>query len=241
MNETVQPGNTSVIVATTPATSASADKLRAGGDLARGIAVLIWPIFAIIVVHLFKQEIRQLIGRMKGGKFWGAEVELDSVVADLQQKVSEIKPTSVPGTADTTLVKEFNANKITEREVSQTNRLLNEVQAVLNYSATAALVLVGSAIESELRDLVEISSGKESASAMMRKNQTLLQQKNVIAADLAEAMNLFWRTRNVVLHASENVSESNIRKAIDAGIGIMASLVDIETRLFGIQATEPDQ
>jgi hypothetical protein len=46
-------------------------------DLLRAIATLLWPILGFVVLWVFKEEIREILRRLKSGKILGQELELE--------------------------------------------------------------------------------------------------------------------------------------------------------------------
>jgi len=55
-------------------------------ELLQAVASLLWPILVFLVIFLFRQELREILGqfkRMKRGKFFGQEIEFsDKLVPD---------------------------------------------------------------------------------------------------------------------------------------------------------------
>jgi hypothetical protein len=52
--------------------------MSAWADLLRAIAALLWPLLAFVILFLFRREIRDILRKVKRGKFFGQELELDS-------------------------------------------------------------------------------------------------------------------------------------------------------------------
>jgi hypothetical protein len=62
-------------------------------QLITAIASILWPIVLLIGLPIFKQEIRSLFGRLRRGKMFGQEIELDTPVQSPSPKAESV-PTS---------------------------------------------------------------------------------------------------------------------------------------------------
>jgi len=242
-------------------TQNSESNIKAIGELATGLGSLMWPIVALVLFLVFKKEVIRLLSRIKKGKFGSAEIELEDAVKKLEDKVTEIKeetfePDGGASMTESSLVKsetparletqlaELKAAKQPDHNVKKEDikslkadsasalRLFGEVEAVLEHSPAAALVLLASTIEAKIREIVKTVMGKQASSLLLRKNVSLLQEKDIISPELADALLLFWKTRNLVLHAEDPLSKGVIRKAIVAGCDILDSLCTIQDKVL---------
>ena len=71
-------------------------------NLLRAIAALLWPIFAFVLLLVFKAEIREALNRLKRGKVFGQELEFEKKVrghGQLRLKVTEAKEHEVRGSS----------------------------------------------------------------------------------------------------------------------------------------------
>ena len=59
-------------------------------ELLKALASLLWPIFAFVVLFLFRSQLGDAIGRFKKGKLLGQEVELNDSLANLQRSASQL-------------------------------------------------------------------------------------------------------------------------------------------------------
>ena len=64
-------------------------------DLISAIASLTWPIVAVVVVSWFRPEVRAILLRIKKGKFFGTEFELDELQA--KAELAEAKAEAASG------------------------------------------------------------------------------------------------------------------------------------------------
>lgn len=59
-------------------------------------SVLSWPVIALIVVLLLLEPLRKLIGRVKGAKGFGGEVEFNDLIEDAEENVDIVLDESPP-------------------------------------------------------------------------------------------------------------------------------------------------
>ena len=52
--------------------------MKSAADLLSAIATLLWPIFAFIVLFIYRKQVETILDRLKRGKFLGQELELES-------------------------------------------------------------------------------------------------------------------------------------------------------------------
>ncbi len=60
-------------------------------NLLRAIAALLWPIFAFVALFLFRREIRKFLNRIKRGKLFGQEVELEEELKRLDAGQGQLR------------------------------------------------------------------------------------------------------------------------------------------------------
>src|SRR3954454_20695835 len=62
-------------------------------DLISALASLAWPIVALVIVSWFRPEIRAILSRIRKGKFFGTEFELDELQA--KTEAAEANPVTI--------------------------------------------------------------------------------------------------------------------------------------------------
>jgi len=65
-------------------------------ELLRAISTLLWPAFALWLFFTYKEEIRALLRRIKRGKLFGQEIELEDSLQRLQDTAKQAE-TEVAG------------------------------------------------------------------------------------------------------------------------------------------------
>jgi hypothetical protein len=55
-------------------------------QLLKAIAALLWPVFAFVVLLLYRDQLRRVLDRFRRGKFLGQELELEAIAADAKTR-----------------------------------------------------------------------------------------------------------------------------------------------------------
>jgi hypothetical protein len=184
-------------------------------DLISATASLLWPIIMFAIVSWFRPEIRTLLARIRKGKFLGQEIELleektDAAVAN------ESVVVSATGAADGS------------SSVTGVATALGEVEEVLREASRSprmGLMLLSARIERAARDLVldtglNVTNRQVPLSVLIRH----LVQTEQITSDDAEALMIFNRVRNQIVHGHD-ASDDEIARAIDSGTRLLRLLL----------------
>lgn len=186
-------------------------------ELLKALASLLWPIFAFVVLFLFRIQLAEAIGRFKKGKLLGQEVELNDSVVNLQRSAS-------------LLSEEVSAIPSSEVDGSDSNELEDDESSVKNIiheaarSPKAALILLAAEIEKEAKQtLASIGKLKGRKGVNLRQAIDELDNHYGLPRHISSSLRLFWETRNNIIHGGET-DERNILSAIDSGVSILKSL-----------------
>src|SRR6266851_990819 len=116
--------------------------MKDAAELIRAVAALLWPILAFAVAFGFKPQIANFLKRLRKGKFFGQEVELDEELLQLQTSV---------------VAAEKEVAVIPRQEVAgEENASDDPIAAILaeaSKSPKIALMMLGAEIEKRARDL----------------------------------------------------------------------------------------
>ncbi len=187
-------------------------------EMINAIAALLWPIFSLITVVLFKKEISYLIGRIKKGTFLGQEIELTESLQELKQSASLLSE-------EVAALPSHQKNQDQEREIeeSEENTIKNIIQKA-SRSPKAALLLLATEIEKEARQTmacIGLLNGRKSISLVQAINE--LDEHYGLPRHVSSSLKLFWETRSRIIHGGHE-DEGNIFSAIDSGASILQSL-----------------
>lgn len=187
-------------------------------DLIRAIAALLWPLFAFYALYRFGPDIKNLAARLKKGKLLGQEIELGESLDRLDRTASAVA-------SEVAAVPQLKfgppADGPDEGEVVQ------RVLAAATQSPKAALLLLASEIEKQLRQLL-------ASLGLLKGRKNLPPQRAFAELDewgglpkhVAASVKLFWDVRNRLVHG-HTASDDDILRAIDSGVTILRALQTI--------------
>ena len=68
-------------------------------ELVRAISTLLWPAFALWLFLTYKEEIRAVLRRIKKGKLFGQEIELEDSLQRLQNEAKQAEIEVAPASS----------------------------------------------------------------------------------------------------------------------------------------------
>lgn len=189
--------------------------------LISAIADLLWPLFAIAVILLFREPIKQLVGRLRKGKFLGQEIELERSLQALEESAQASARALPPNEGETggaAIGPEEDASQ--EDETDLIRRVLTEADA----SPKSALILLAAEMERELRQLLA-SMGllKGSGVIALPRAINIFEERGALPPSLSSSVSQFWDTRNRIVHGHV-ADRDDILRAIDSGLTILRSI-----------------
>jgi len=209
-----------VVLITAIAAFTKASTGKEFADILQAIASLAWPAAALIIAYWFRFEIRALLARIRKGKGFGIEFELD----ELRDKTeaAEVKAQLSP---------EAGRQEDQTSHVQATVAEQAEIEEVLRESARSprlGLMLLASKIERASRDLIEMRQ----MGSTLRRPRTLRETINrlvaeeLIPAEAEEALYLFYDVRNRIVHGRD-ADDDEVARAIDSGSRLLRLLLRI--------------
>ncbi|MHB1345038.1 MAG: hypothetical protein ACYCX3_11880 [Thermoleophilia bacterium] len=184
-------------------------------DLLRAISDLLWPLFAAGVVLVFRKPLAEAIGRVKRAKGPGWEVELEE---DLQQAqaASDLAAYRLPA------VVEVDAESTADRR--DRAEFVEEILSEASDSPKAALMLLASRIEQEIREVAGSRGILESTSRPhITSIATDVFRQAGLPQELAEATRRFWEVRNKIVHGRAT-DPDQVLWALDIGLSVLRTL-----------------
>jgi hypothetical protein len=196
-------------------------------DLISAFASLMWPVVTIAIVNWFRPEIRDVLSRLKKGKFLGNEIELvelqaKTVAAEAKVELraeselradAEVKPWTGPGEPSDIVTPNMAQDAVEEvlREASRSPRL--------------GLMLLSAKIERAAREW----AADAGLAAPDRPRALSVIVRQLVAAEqlpdeAADALYLFTRVRNRIVHG-DDADDDEIARAIDSGTRLLRLLL----------------
>lgn len=170
------------------------------------ISQLLWPILVLLLVLLFRKEISGILKRLKKGKFFGQEVEME-------KEISEFK--TITEKASESLPKEDNISKETD----------SHIKLILSKSSEdpkIGIIMLSREIEKELTKITAsmgLLSDLKNKSA--KQSFELLEERNYIAKSVLESVKVFWDLRNQIIHGKEVEDNRQLIQVLDIGVTLL--------------------
>ena len=179
--------------------------------LITALAAWKWPTAVVVGLILFRRGISEALGRLRRGKLSKFEFELDrleekgaTAAAESRELPPESSPKALPPLS----------------EAAPGREVLS--QAV--ESPKAALMLLASDIEQELRELLAATGWQRmQRTTSIPASIERLASETPLPDSVREAVQHFWPVRNRLVHGHD-VSDDDVLRAIDTGLLILKSV-----------------
>jgi uncharacterized protein YutE (UPF0331/DUF86 family) len=178
-----------------------------------------WPIATLIIIFLFRKDISMLLRRIRKGKLFGQEMELDPEIKEFGDAVKlaqgEIQ--------ESPLVEEIFNN-----EVEEQNKNIKEIIDASKVNPQLGIIRLSTILEKSLRtigaSLGVISANQRISVIKMFQN---LEKKGKIKKNTNQAVKIFWELRNKIVHGHQIENEREILKVLDDGMSLLNTVTSI--------------
>ncbi len=192
-------------------------------DLISAFASLAWPVVAFAIASWFRPEIRAILSRIRKGKFLGQEIELDELQAKTEAAEAKQPPITVGVTEAASASDHFEATVTVgpAPTLDETEEVLREASR----SPRLGLMLLSAKIERAARELaadfgLDVSRRAVPLGTMIR----MLVQAELLSFEDAEALSLFNRVRNRIVHGHD-ADDEEVARAINSGTRLLRLLL----------------
>jgi hypothetical protein len=183
--------------------------------LISAIASLLWPLFAFVVLGIYRKQLGNLIARLRKGKLLGQEIELEESLDKLEQSATAVAaevaaiPEAAPSTASAGLADDSSI----------------EILREANRSPKAALLLLAAELEREARQaLASVGHLKGQKYVPLSQALEVLQKQfGGLPGHIPSSLKLFWEVRSRLVHGGQ-AGEEEILRAVDSGLTILKAL-----------------
>jgi hypothetical protein len=202
-------------------------------QLITAIARLLWPVVIIMIVMMFRRDIRTLASRLRKGKFLGQELELAEQTQQLEQHVAAAERAQAP----TPLI---DPAKDRNTQLSELRIADDKVRRFLEEAASdklLALVRIWTEIEQELRAIVAAYGFLQFIRGPnVTQYVRVLVQKKVISKETADSIERFYELRNRLLHGNlrEGYWEPGLVALIDSALRLLDILKSIPRETYTV-------
>lgn len=181
-------------------------------EFLKGLAAVAWPAFAFAVLLTFKDEIKDLLARLKKGKLLGQEIELAERLDKFQETVSEAEAVSTP-------LIEIRPNVLPPDPANA------DLEASILLEATrsprVSLMLLAAEVEQTIRKIFLQTGWHRNRKSLPF---TIAVGELPLPEDSLGSVRMFWEIRNQIIHGHGSVSDEEILRAIDSGLVLLRSL-----------------
>ncbi|MDX1440156.1 MAG: hypothetical protein R3284_09655 [Rubricoccaceae bacterium] len=185
------------------------------------LAKLLWPIVALIALLLFRKDITDLFHRLRKGKLFGQELELDPEVRELRLAVDqaerEVAP-QVPPESETPVEASDSGELEAEEEIA---RLWDDAQA----SPEIGVMRLSALLEKELRLLLG-SLGLLERDTRITAHQALarLSTRGSLPKHTTQSLRSFWDLRNKIVHGHATPETREVLSVLDIGVSLLRTI-----------------
>lgn len=201
-------------------------------ELIVALSKLLWSVLPFIFIWIFRSEIAKLLTRVKKGKVFGQEFELEPLVNNFQGVVKEAE-LEIPD-------KVIDVEKIEERDqILDTD--IKEVLKVSEINPEIGIMRLSSLFEKDIR-IIANSLGDFSTDRKVsaRKHLQLLVDKNRLPKHTSESLNIFWNLRNRIVHGHGEQDKHNVLRVLDIGLNLLKTIRSIPHDIYKVYHPEVD-
>ena len=197
----------------------SATQFKLINELIVAIAKILWPLITIIVILLFRNELSAILKRLRKGKLFGQEMELDPYVEEFKKTVEEAQE-EIPDS-------EVEGAQY-DKEIKETDKDIREVLDAAKKSPELGVIKLSSILEREIRTLAgslgqTTSKHRLSSVNLFRR----LVEKGYLPQHTTKSLQIFWELRNQIVHGYEPKNERNVLKVLDIGLILLKTIKSI--------------
>lgn len=171
------------------------------------VASLAWPAFAFVAFFYLKDEIKNLIGRLRRGKILGQEIELDDQLDNLKIAVDSVKQ----------IASNDPARNDAQQSAAEKDQILGKALA----SPLETFLRISSELELAINNVLARSGWADSAQKLSVAQAFARLPRNWVADDIAKSIRQFTEIRNRIVHEHHQVTEAEILRAIDIGLDLI--------------------
>lgn len=167
--------------------------------------LLSWPVVILVVVLLLLTPLKKLIGRVKGAKGFGGEVEFNELVESAEKKVnkvldedSETADRGAESGQETTIPNDSIATD--QKEAALDDAIEGRPRVDPSTDPSAAILTSWNSLVATLADLSRSTAGRGRPATNPRAILDQLRRNEQVSRSFYEAVNSLYEVRNQVAH-----------------------------------------
>jgi len=215
-------------------------------DVLRGVAYLLWPLVALLAIIVFRPEIRDVLRRIRKGKFFGQEIELDKSLDRLESEVQALPDIPIPPPApeepdrdievrDSGTGREdiqLTVERLRDTRLPAESSAESDIDDIINQSGSSprvALILLSATLERSARRLLAATGhiGELTRTPSLPQMIQLLERVTSLEPGSLDVYRNFYAIRNQIVHGRGEVTSPEILRAIDSGISLLRALDNV--------------
>lgn len=191
-------------------------------DLIISISHLLWPIVVLVCIIIFKNEISSLLTRIKKGKFFGQELELNNEIEKFETITEQASKTVTKNLDIGINIEDKNITLSDDNLISNIIEISREIEDEL-YNISGAYGI--------LKDV-----NNRSVSFIAKK----LVEKSIINETVLDSVIKFWQLRNKIVHKNYEEEDYQLKKISEIGFSLLNTLKKIPRSKFIVFKKEID-
>lgn len=190
-------------------------------DLIRAASSLLWPALGFYVLIRHEKQLKDVFGRLRKGKLFGQEIELDSSLKELERQVSLVKEESVIPEAKLPSENDSSARAKAD-DISTDDDFVGSILSDAIKSPTVALIRLATEIERLCNGIwADLNDGSHRTRPSVRHLIDGL--AHVLPQHVPSALRAFWDVRNRIVHGRD-ADDDEVISAIDSGLALWKAL-----------------
>lgn len=198
-------------------------------------AQLLWPIAVVIIVCLFRRDLSSILKRLKKGKVFGQELELESQITEFERVTlravdqvevegSNVSPhlrrdaaTNADSPGD--MIRDAPMFERAQKQLLEDEARISEIEdQVLEYAIKdpqLGVMKLGAVLEKEIRLVTKTLGTRHDAPLF----EVLNDLRDRVPAEVLNSLTIFWDVRNKVTHSAAD-DDAAVR-VLDIGLKLL--------------------
>jgi hypothetical protein len=184
-------------------------------EILSAIADLLWPLLGFAALLTFRRQLRDLVPRIKKGKLFGQEIELQDSLIKLDRSAQNgaTEMARLPAAPEREKIESGGGDDPVARVMHEATR-----------SPKLGLMLLATELERETREILATTGllrGRVNMS--LREGFKVLDEWGGLPRHIPSSLSLFSNVRNKIVHG-RGASEDDILAALDSGVTLLRTL-----------------
>jgi len=194
-------------------------------EIFKAIAILLWPIITFIVILIFKNDLKHLIGRIKKGKLFGNEIELEETIKEFEETVERAEA-KLP---------------FQEKDEIRSDNIAIDIIKESSTDPKIGLIRLAIEIERQLKELMYTTGWFQNLKRFsVQESFEYLTTNGVMPTNILSSLKIFWNIRSKIIHGSSTVNTDEIIRVIDIGLILLNAINSIPRAIHNIYKANID-